>query len=100
MSKKLYVGNLSFSTTEGELRELFEQYGTTESVAVITDRETGHSRGFGFVDFSEASGADAAISAMDGVDSSGAICASTKHWTAPATVTASEKPLTPAMEVR
>ena len=71
MAKKLYVGNLSFNTTEGDLRELMEQYGPTDSVAVIMDRETGRSRGFGFVEFSEASGADAAISALDGKDFDG-----------------------------
>jgi RNA recognition motif-containing protein len=66
LKKKLYVGNLSFSTTEDELRELFEQYGSTESVAVITDRETGRSRGFGFVEFEDAASAEAAVSALDG----------------------------------
>ena len=71
MSKKLYVGNLSFNTSEGELRELFEQYGTTESVAVIMDRETGRSRGFGFVEFSDASGADAAMNELDGKEFGG-----------------------------
>ena len=71
MSKKLYVGNLSFNTTEGDLRELFEQYGTTDSVAVITDRDTGRSRGFGFVEFADATGADAAMSALDGKDFGG-----------------------------
>lgn len=68
---KLYVGNLSFSTTEGELRELFEQYGATESVAVITDRETGRSRGFGFVEFQDGSAAKAAMEALDGRDFGG-----------------------------
>ncbi|MCH2172820.1 RNA-binding protein [Myxococcota bacterium] len=68
MKKKLYVGNLPFSTTENELRELFEQYGATESVAVITDRETGRSRGFGFVEFDETTSAEAAVSALDGKD--------------------------------
>jgi len=71
LSKKLYVGNLSFNTSEGELRELFEQYGTTESVAVIMDRETGRSRGFGFVEFSDASGADAAMNELDGKEFGG-----------------------------
>ena len=71
LAKKLYIGNLSFNTTEGDLRELMEQYGPTDSVAVIMDRETGRSRGFGFVEFSEASGADAAISALDGKDFDG-----------------------------
>jgi RNA recognition motif-containing protein len=46
MSKKLYVGNLSFSSTEADLKELFERHGSVESVAVITDRETGRARGF------------------------------------------------------
>jgi RNA recognition motif-containing protein len=68
---KLYVGNLPFSTTEGELRELFEQYGATESVAVISDRETGRSRGFGFVEFQDANGAQAAMEALDGKDLGG-----------------------------
>lgn len=71
LAKKLYVGNLAFSTTEGELRELFDQYGTTESVAVIMDRETGRSRGFGFVEFADAASADAAIAALDGQDFGG-----------------------------
>lgn len=71
MGKKLYVGNLSFSTTEEELRELFEKHGAVESVAVITDRETGRSRGFGFVEFADASAAQAAIQALDGKDMGG-----------------------------
>ena len=71
MSKKLYVGNLSFNTTEDDLRDLFGQYGTTDSVAVITDRDTGRSRGFGFVEFADATGADAAMSALDGKDFGG-----------------------------
>ena len=48
---KLYVGNLSYSTTESELNELFGQHGQVTSVAVITDRETGRAKGFGFVEF-------------------------------------------------
>ena len=71
LNKKLYVGNLSFNTTEGELRELFEQYGPTESVAVIMDRETGRSRGFGFVEFQDGNGAEAAQQALDGKDFGG-----------------------------
>lgn len=67
--KKLYVGNLSFNTTERELRELMEQYGSVESVSLITDRETGQPRGFGFVEMSE--GADAAIKALDGSEMGG-----------------------------
>jgi RNA recognition motif-containing protein len=53
MSKKIYVGNLSFRTTENELASLFEQVGAVESVSIITDRETGRSRGFGFVSMND-----------------------------------------------
>ncbi len=52
MSQKLYVGNLSFQTTEGDLETLFAQAGNVESVRIITDRDTGRSRGFGFVEMS------------------------------------------------
>jgi RNA recognition motif-containing protein len=69
--KKLYVGNLSFSATEEELRELFEQHGPTASVRVITDRETGRSRGFGFVEFEDAACADKALEALDGQEMGG-----------------------------
>ncbi len=71
MGKKLYVGNLAFSTTEEELRELFETHGPIESVSVSTDRETGRARGFAFVEFEEASGAEAAMQALDGRDVGG-----------------------------
>jgi RNA recognition motif-containing protein len=70
LAKKLYVGNLPFSTTDDELRDLFQKHGTVESVNVITDRETGRSRGFGFVEMDDA-GADAAMSALDGNDMGG-----------------------------
>ena len=63
MSKKIYVGNLPFSSTEDEVRELFSQYGEVTSVSLITDRETGRPRGFGFVEM--ASGAQEAISELD-----------------------------------
>ena len=62
MSKRIYVGNLPFSTTDDELRSLFSQYGQVLSVNLVTDRETGRPRGFGFV---EMEGADEAISALD-----------------------------------
>ena len=62
MSKRIYVGNLPFSTTDEELSELFERHGGVISARVITDRETGRSRGFGFVEMS--SGADEAIEAL------------------------------------
>ncbi len=71
MAKKLYVGNLAFGTTEADLREAFERHGTVESVSVITDRETGRSRGFGFVEMEDASSADKAIESMDGQDLGG-----------------------------
>ena len=71
MNKKLYVGNLPFSTTEDELRGIFERHGVVDSVAVITDRETGRPRGFGFVEMSEASAAEDAIRALDGSDIGG-----------------------------
>ena len=70
MSKKIYVGNLSFDATEAEVRELFAQHGTVESVAMITDRDSGQSRGFGFVEMEE-SAANAAIKALDGQDMNG-----------------------------
>ena len=71
LGKKLYVGNLPFSANESELRELFEAHGAIESVSVITDRETGRARGFAFVEFEEASGAEAAMQALDGRDVGG-----------------------------
>lgn len=61
--KRIYVGNLPFTATEDQLRRLFTDHGTVESVNVVTDRETGRSRGFGFV---EMAAADAAISALNG----------------------------------
>jgi RNA recognition motif-containing protein len=71
LSKKLYVGNLAFSTTEDELRAVFKQHGDVESVNVITDRETGRARGFAFVEMDDASAADAAIRALDGSEVGG-----------------------------
>jgi cold-inducible RNA-binding protein len=68
---KLYVGNLSYSTGENELRELFSQHGTVSSVAVITDRDSGRSKGFGFVEFANDAEAQAAISALNGKDVGG-----------------------------
>jgi RNA recognition motif-containing protein len=63
VSKKLYVGNLAFGTTSDDLMGLFGQYGTVTSAQVVTDRETGRSRGFAFVEMS--SGADEAIQALN-----------------------------------
>lgn len=62
MSKKIYVGNLPFSASEAELRNLFEEFGTVDSVSLVTDRATGQPRGFGFVEMSN--GADEAIRAL------------------------------------
>ena len=63
---KLYVGNLPFSATESAIRELFGKHGSIESVNLITDRDTGRPRGFGFVEMSE--GGQAAMSALDGYE--------------------------------
>ncbi len=71
LSKKLYVGNLSFSTTEDEIRGVFERHGSVDSVNVITDRETGRPRGFAFVEMGEESAASDAIRALDGTDLGG-----------------------------
>ena len=71
MSKKLYVGNLPFTSTEEELRELFGRHGSVDSVNVITDRETGRPRGFAFVEMSEPSAASDAIRALDGTQLGG-----------------------------
>ena len=68
--KKIYVGNLPFSATEDELRQLFSEHGAVESVNVITDRDTGRPRGFGFIEM-EAANADTAISALNGTDLGG-----------------------------
>jgi cold-inducible RNA-binding protein len=66
MSMKLYVGNLSFQTSSEDLQQLFAQAGTVESVAVIEDRDTGRSRGFGFVEMSSKEEGSAAIQQFDG----------------------------------
>jgi RNA recognition motif-containing protein len=67
----IFVGNLPFSTTEGDLRQLFSEYGTVESAAVITDRDTGRSRGFGFVELASDARADDALRDLDGTDLNG-----------------------------
>jgi cold-inducible RNA-binding protein len=66
MTQKLYVGNLSYDTTEGSLRTLFAEYGEIESVNVIMDRETGRPKGFAFVEMATDQAAQAAISALNG----------------------------------
>jgi RNA recognition motif-containing protein len=71
MGTKLYVGGLPYSTTEAELNELFAQQGTVESARVITDKFTGQSRGFGFVEMATAEEATKAISALNGTQLGG-----------------------------
>lgn len=71
MATKLYVGNLSFRTTQEDLRELFAQAGTVESASVIEDRETGRSRGFGFVEMATQEEAMAAIEQFNGKEFNG-----------------------------
>lgn len=67
----IFVGNLPFSATEGDLRGLFSEYGTVDSAAIITDRETGRSRGFGFVELGADARAQDAIREIDGTDLQG-----------------------------
>lgn len=71
LGKKLYVGNLSFNTGENRLRELFQNYGTVASAKIITDRDSGNSKGFGFVEMGSDSEAQAAISGTNGTDLDG-----------------------------
>ena len=68
--KKIYVGNLPFSATEEQVRTLFSNHGTVQSVSLINDRETGRPRGFGFVEISD-EGLAAAIKALDGYEMDG-----------------------------
>lgn len=71
MSSKLYVGNLSFNTTESDLSALFSGAGTVNEAAIVTDRETGRSRGFAFVTMSSAAEAQVAIERFSGADLDG-----------------------------
>lgn len=71
MGKKIYVGNLPFSATQESLSEMFSQFGTVSSTKIITDRDTGRSKGFGFVEMTDASEADAAIEKLHGSDMGG-----------------------------
>ncbi len=70
MSKKMYVGNLAFQSTEDDIQKLFSQYGEVNSVNLITDRETGRSRGFAFVEM-EDEAANTAMKNLDGTDFEG-----------------------------
>ncbi|HKO42295.1 MAG TPA: RNA-binding protein [Pyrinomonadaceae bacterium] len=71
MSMKLYVGNLAFETSSNDLQTMFAQAGTVESVSLIEDRETGRSRGFGFVEMSTKEEGDAAVAQFNGKDVDG-----------------------------
>jgi RNA recognition motif-containing protein len=71
MAKRLYVGNLKYTVTSENLQTLFEQYGSVSSAQVLSDRETGRSRGFGFVEMPNDDEAESAIQALDGQDHDG-----------------------------
>ena len=71
MSKKLYIGNLAFGVTQEMLKEAFAPFGTVEEATVVSDRETGRSRGFGFVTFTNDADADKAITEMNGKEIEG-----------------------------
>ena len=71
MGRKLYVGNLSYGVTDGDLTNMFEPHGTVESAQVIMDRDTGRSKGFGFVEMKTDQEAQAASAALNGQDSGG-----------------------------
>jgi len=66
--KKIFVGNLDFGATEESIRPLFEAYGTVERVSLVTDRDTGRSRGFAFVEMTDSAEADRAIAALNGTN--------------------------------
>ena len=71
MAKKLYVGNLSYQVDSSELEQMFSQYGTVQSAQIINDRDTGRSKGFGFVEMANDQEAEAAISALNGQEHGG-----------------------------
>lgn len=71
MAKKLYVGNLSYGITDSDLQRLFEEYGTVESAQVVMDRDSGRSKGFGFVEMASDQEAQAAIDGLNGQEVSG-----------------------------
>ncbi|MFH1419043.1 MAG: RNA-binding protein [Planctomycetota bacterium] len=71
MERKLYVGNLGYDVTDGDLQQLFAGHGTVDSATVISDRGTGQSKGFGFVEMSSSAEAEAAIAALNGKDHGG-----------------------------
>jgi RNA recognition motif-containing protein len=69
--KNIFVGNLSFEATEGAVRSMFEQYGTVDRVNIVTDRDTGRARGFGFVEMGNDTEGNSAIAALNGRDMEG-----------------------------
>ncbi|MCE9545378.1 MAG: RNA-binding protein [Planctomycetia bacterium] len=71
MAKKLYVGNLPWSVSSSDLQQMFAAYGTVASAEVISDRDTGQSRGFGFVQMADDAASDAAMNALNGTDLQG-----------------------------
>ena len=71
MGKKIYVGNLPFTATNESLSEMFASFGNVDSSKIVTDRDTGRSKGFGFVEMSDSSEADAAIEKLNGADFGG-----------------------------
>ena len=71
MSKKVFVGNLSFQMTDTDISNTFSQYGTVESVQIITDRDTGRSKGFGFVEMPDSTAAKTAIAKLQGTELAG-----------------------------
>ncbi|HYT88732.1 MAG TPA: RNA-binding protein [Gemmataceae bacterium] len=71
MGKKLYVGNLAYAVTDSDLQQMFEAHGTVQSAQVIIDRDTGRSKGFGFVEMGSDAEAQAAIAALNGVEKDG-----------------------------
>ncbi len=71
MNQKIYVGNLAYGSTDQDLQELFAQHGTVQTANVVTDRETGRSRGFGFVEMASAEETQKAISALNGTEFQG-----------------------------
>ncbi|HSA33648.1 MAG TPA: RNA-binding protein [bacterium] len=71
MTVQIYVGNLPFSATEGDLRSAFEKFGAVSSAKIVTDRDTGRAKGFGFVEMADQAAAEKAISSLDGADMGG-----------------------------
>ena len=71
MGKKIYVGNLSYEVSQADLEQMFSAHGTVQSVQIITDRDTGRSKGFGFVEMESNEEAESAMAALDGKDCGG-----------------------------